>query len=512
MRTNEHNFHNIEEEIKHVAVYLRLSRGEDESELDNHKTRLLNRCELNNWSYELYKEIGSGSTIDDRPVMQKLLTDVEKNLYDAVLVVDLDRLSRGNGTDNDRILYSMKVSETLIVVESPYQVLDANNESDEEIILFKGFFARFEFKQINKRMREGKKLAQSRGQWVNSITPYGYIVNKTTKKLTPSEEEAKVVIMIKDFFFEGKSTSDIAWELNKRKIKPRRATEWRSSSIANILQNEVYVGNIVYNKSVGNKKPSKSKTRVTTPYRRLPEEEWRRVYNAHQPLYSKEEFDRIKQYFECNVKSHKGSEVRTYALTGLCKTPDGKTMRVTQGKKGTDDDLYLFPKKNKHGDSSIYKGISYNVVYETLKEVILQVKDYLDSVLDQNENKDLVEELKEELMKKEDELETIQKAKNRIVQGFLIGLYDEQDSIELKVEKEKEIDEKEKEIEAIKMKIDNAKTVNNSIKKTKIERLLSDVQSAESEKEINRFYKTLIKEIIVDRTDENEAKIKVNFL
>ncbi|EJE43819.1 hypothetical protein HMPREF1386_11539, partial [Staphylococcus epidermidis NIH051668] len=104
------------------------------------------------------------------------------------------------------------------------------------------------------------------------------------------------------------------------------------------------------------------------------------------------------------------------------------------------------------------------------------------------------------------------KAKNRIVQGFLIGLYDEQDSIELKVEKEKEIDEKEKEIEAIKMKIDNAKTVNNSIKKTKIERLLSDVQSAESEKEINRFYKTLIKEIIVDRTDENEAKIKVNFL
>ncbi|MEJ7240334.1 recombinase family protein, partial [Staphylococcus epidermidis] len=91
-----------------------------------------------------YKEIGSGSTIDDRPVMQKLLTDVEKNLYDAVLVVDLDRLSRGNGTDNDRILYSMKVSETLIVVESPYQVLDANNESDEEIILFKGFFARFE--------------------------------------------------------------------------------------------------------------------------------------------------------------------------------------------------------------------------------------------------------------------------------------------------------------------------------------------------------------------------------
>ena len=53
------------------------------------------------------------------------------------------------------------------------------------------------------------------------------------------------------------------------------------------------------------------------------------------------------------------------------------------------------------------KGISCNMRH--LKEVILQVKDYL--VLDQNENKDLVEELKEELMKKEDELETIPESK-----------------------------------------------------------------------------------------------------
>ena len=86
--------------------------------------------------------------------------------------------------------------------------------------------------------------------------------------------------------------------------------------------------------------------------------------------------------------------MRTYALTGLCKTPDGKTMRVTQGKK-VQMMTCIFSLRKQTWNSSIYKGISYNVVYETLKEVILQVKDYLDSVLDQNENKDLVEELKE---------------------------------------------------------------------------------------------------------------------
>ena len=112
------------------------------------------------------KEIGSGSTIKDRPVMQQLLNDVGE-LFDAVVVVDLDRLSRGSGADNDRIL-SLKTSNTLVVVESPYQILDANNESDEDMIVFKGMIARMEFKQIVKRLKVGKRMKKDTGLWVSS--------------------------------------------------------------------------------------------------------------------------------------------------------------------------------------------------------------------------------------------------------------------------------------------------------------------------------------------------------
>ncbi|MGS0644819.1 recombinase family protein [Staphylococcus hominis] len=109
----------MESKIKRVVLYLRLSRGEGVDDLSTHERRLTRKCDEHNWSYEMYKEIGSGSTIKDRPVMQQLLNDVERELFDAVVVVDLDRLSRGSGADNDRILYSLKSSNTLGCCRKP---------------------------------------------------------------------------------------------------------------------------------------------------------------------------------------------------------------------------------------------------------------------------------------------------------------------------------------------------------------------------------------------------------
>ena len=103
-------------------------------------------------------------------------------------------------------------------------------------------------------------------------------------------------------------------------------------------------------------------------------------------------------------------------------------------------------------------------------------------------------------------------SKNKIIDGFLIGLFGENKSIELNKEKDEEIDRIEKEIQVIRNQIDNFKKVNDSIKKTKIERVLEKLDDTSLDREKNEFLKTIIKEIIVDRTEENEMKIKVNFL
>ncbi|MCF7623667.1 MULTISPECIES: recombinase family protein [Bacillaceae] len=85
------------ENIKHVAVYLRLSRDEEnlgiEQILANHRQTLSSLCNENKWSYEIFEEVASSSNIINREQMVKLLDRVQQDYFDAVVAMDIDRLS-----------------------------------------------------------------------------------------------------------------------------------------------------------------------------------------------------------------------------------------------------------------------------------------------------------------------------------------------------------------------------------------------------------------------------------
>jgi len=94
-----------------IAVYLRKSRDEGEFEdvLSKHRDTLLALVNNRNWSYRLYEEVASGEKIESRKEMQKLLHHVEDKMYDGVVVMDIDRLGRGENKDwaliKDTFLY-----------------------------------------------------------------------------------------------------------------------------------------------------------------------------------------------------------------------------------------------------------------------------------------------------------------------------------------------------------------------------------------------------------------------
>ncbi|MFA7157119.1 MAG: recombinase family protein [Bacilli bacterium] len=110
--------------IKDVSIYLRKSRAKDGIEtkdgmetdeiLEKHKQELISFCEKYNFRYAIYQEVVSGDSISDRPEMIRLLQDVEDGLWDATLVVDIDRLGRGNEEDQGRIKRIYRQSETFI--------------------------------------------------------------------------------------------------------------------------------------------------------------------------------------------------------------------------------------------------------------------------------------------------------------------------------------------------------------------------------------------------------------
>lgn len=146
-----------------------------------------------------YYEVVSGESIAARPEIQKMLDEVSAGIYAGVLVVDLERLARGNGADQAYISQVFQFSGTKII--TPMKVYDPSNEFDEEYFEFGLFMSRREYKTINRRLVRGRDSSAAEGKYINAIAPYGYkrvkLPNEKGFTLEPHPEEADVV---KKFF------------------------------------------------------------------------------------------------------------------------------------------------------------------------------------------------------------------------------------------------------------------------------------------------------------------------
>ena len=188
------------------CMYLRKSRADKDYEnssteaiLNRHEKALLELAQNNNYKIsQIFREVVSGETLSQRPEMQKLLAQVENNMYDGVLVMEVERLARGNSVDQGIIAQAFKYSNTLII--TPTKVYDPQNEFDEEYFEFGLFMSRREYKTINRRLNAGRLASCKEGKFVGSITPYGYskekLKNQKGYKLVPDLEESKVLKLI----------------------------------------------------------------------------------------------------------------------------------------------------------------------------------------------------------------------------------------------------------------------------------------------------------------------------
>ena len=93
--------------LLNVCIYLRKSRADREAEargegetLARHERILLDLAKKRGYNVgAIYREVVSGETISARPVMQQLLQEVEAGKWDGVLVVEVERLARGDTID-----------------------------------------------------------------------------------------------------------------------------------------------------------------------------------------------------------------------------------------------------------------------------------------------------------------------------------------------------------------------------------------------------------------------------
>ena len=290
--------------MEQYAKYLRKSRFDrDYAEMSVEETLKRHEAILDRLAGErgyrvtkTYYEVVSGESIAARPEIQKLLEEVNAGLYAGVLVVDLERLARGNSADQAYISQVFQFSGTKII--TPAKVYDPSDEFDEEYFEFGLFMSRREYKTITRRLIRGRDSSASEGKYISSIAPYGYrrakLPGEKGYTLEPHPEEADAVKKMFGLFLHGTGTKQIANALNDLGVPTRHGGLWSYSTVGQILANPVYMGKIRrgWSRQVKSVEDGVVKKRVR---RSQSMEEYRLYDGLHPPLVSEAEFMRAQE-------------------------------------------------------------------------------------------------------------------------------------------------------------------------------------------------------------------------
>lgn len=313
----------LDDKVWRVAIYLRKSRADENNPhetLERHKEILLNYAKENNLIVvDIFEEIISGGMLYNRTEMLKLLDNVPKHIYDAVLCIDLDRLGRGSAADSEKIFDVLKENNTKIITLK--KVYDLNNEYDEDYSEFEMFMARKELKFISRRMNRGRIKSINEGCFVSGA-PFGYrnaIINgKHTLKIY--EPEAKYVRMIFDMYVnKNQGITNISHHLENLGVVSKKGTPLHASTVSRILRNHTYIGKIVWNKSKTNRG---QKTQTKTE-----KDEWVYVDGLHEPIIDEALFERAQEIINSRyIPAVNKGELKN-PLAGILKCANcGKTM------------------------------------------------------------------------------------------------------------------------------------------------------------------------------------------
>lgn len=426
--------------LQHVALYLRKSRADLEAEahgegetLSKHRKALFSLAKKFLYTIEdVFEELVSGERIIDRPEIQKLLQNVQGGKYDAVLCMDVDRLGRGNMIDQGLIQEAFKASQTLII--TPRKVYDLDDEHDEEWTEFEAFMARRELKIITRRMQRGRRMSAQDGKSITKSPPFGYLRDENFR-LHPNSETAHIVKRIFEWQSEGYGIVRIANRLTDMRIPSPTGLTWGRTTVRNILNNEVYLGKIIWGKNKFTKAAPRTYTK--TP---LPRDRWIVVENAHEPLITEELWEKA-QRMKAQMTAHVKQDLtlkNPFAGVLRCKEC-GKTMRLqtrTTRAHGRGQDTLKCMTHSCDARQTLLRIVEERILYDV--EVMMQNAPKTD-VQRKREVRDNLEVAKRKLTVIEGELKKLQVQKGNLFDLLEQSVY----TVEVFMERSKAIADRE---------------------------------------------------------------------
>lgn len=129
----------------------------------------------------------SGESIEARPAFRQLLDDAASGLFQAVLVIDFDRLTRA--TDLTQLALIKKIfRDSGIHVITPSHVFDFHDDDHDFLSDLFGILAKHEKRKIVSRIRRGIKEKMRQGKWIMGRLPTPYVRINGVIEIDPEKE------------------------------------------------------------------------------------------------------------------------------------------------------------------------------------------------------------------------------------------------------------------------------------------------------------------------------------
>ena len=318
--------------LKKTALYCRLSQDDglegDSNSIQNQKNILQKFAEDHHFPNPcFYVDDGFSGGNFQRPAFQQMISDMENGEIGIIVTKDLSRLGR------NQLHTGLYIEERFPMFGVRYIAINDNVDTDSsesnDLMPFKNLFNEWFIRDTSRKIRAVLKAKAERGERLGTRAPYGYIKDPETKKLAVDDEAAAIVRRIFAMCASGSGPSQIARILKKEQIltptmyaytrygithtclDTAHPYNWSDSAIANLLENEIYLGNTINMKH--SSRSYKDKRRVEHP-----REECLVFENTHPAIITREVWDVVQRARKNKRRLTKMEEQNKYSGLVFC--------------------------------------------------------------------------------------------------------------------------------------------------------------------------------------------------
>lgn len=295
---------------KAIALYLRLSQedvdlrrnaAKDESNSISAQRRIISEyidgvSELANLPRMEFCDDGFSGTNFSRPEFQRMVELAKQGEISCIVVKDLSRFGRDYLEVGDYLEHIFPfLGIRFVSVNDHYDSSSHYGKTAGMDVTFRNLVYDYYSKDLSAKVKTAMRSKQEKGEYITCVT-YGYKVSPDNKhRMVIDEPAAEIVREIFDAVIAGKSTSEIAADLNTRGIptpneykgvrrKEDTEPQWTHPRIVYMIRNIKYTG--VMTNHTRESRHIRDKNQ-----RRVPQSEWIITPDAHEAIISRETWE-----------------------------------------------------------------------------------------------------------------------------------------------------------------------------------------------------------------------------